>query len=107
MTAPYVVVVEFVLHSADLMSAFRPLMDENARTSCRLEPGCRRFDVLVSRTRADTILLYEIYDSRAEFEAHLIAPHYVSFDQATAGMVRSKVVQDFTLDCEGSQPETP
>lgn len=106
MSAPYVVVVEFVLRSADLMPVFRPLMDENARTSCRLEPGCRRFDVLVSRSRADALLLYEIYDSRADFEAHLMAPHYLSFDRATAGMVLSKVVQDFTLDCEGSQPQT-
>ena len=54
------------------MAAFRQLIDENARASCRDEPGCRRFDVL--RTAAsdpDRILLYEIYDDRAAFDAHL------------------------------------
>lgn len=105
MTAPYVITVEFVLHAPASMPAFRALIDANARQSCAQEPGCRRFDVLVPKGRDDTIMLYEIYDSRAAFEAHLQAAHYHQFDKASAAMVLSKVVQDFTLECEGSHPQ--
>ena len=106
MTAPYVIAVEFKLHTAGEMPAFRELIDENARQSCRLEPGCQRFDVLVPKGSKDSILLYEIYDDRAAFEAHLKAAHYHVFDQASAALVLSKVVREFTLVCEGSHAET-
>jgi len=107
MSAPYVITVEFVLNSAADMPAFRSLMDANARQSCALEPGCQRFDVLVPKGRDDTILLYEIYDNRAAFEAHLATAHYHLFDKASAAMVLRKVVQEFTLECEGSHPQIP
>ena len=42
----------------------------------RDEPGCRRFDVVEPPGEADRILLYEIYDDRAAFEAHLKTPHF-------------------------------
>ena len=41
----FVIVVDFHLKPGS-KTAFRRLIDENARTSCRDEPGCRRFDVL-------------------------------------------------------------
>ena len=103
--APYVVTVEFVLHSAAIMAEFRALIDDNARQSCAGEPGCRRFDVLAPKGRADAVFLYEIYDSRAAFEDHLMAAHYHLFDKASAAMVLRKVVQEFTLECEGSHPQ--
>ncbi len=103
MTDPYVITVEFRLHRADDMPAFRRLIDANARQSCALEPGCRRFDVLVPKGSADTILLYEIYDNQAAFEAHLRAAHYHLFDSASAALVLAKSVSDFTLACEGSR----
>ena len=106
MTAPYVITVEFRLHSADRMPEFSALIAANARQSCRLEPGCQRFDVLVLKGSDDSIFLYEIYDSRAAFEAHLTAAHYHIFDQASAALVLSKVVREFTLVCEGSHAET-
>ena len=107
MTAPYVIAVEFKLHSAGEMPVFRKLIDENARQSCRLEPGCQRFDVLVPHGSTDSIFLYEIYDSRAAFEDHLKAAHYHIFDHASAALVLSKVVREFTLVCEGSHAKTP
>lgn len=107
MTAPYVITVEFRLHSADQMPEFRALIDANARQSCCVEPGCQRFDVLVPHGSRDSIFLYEIYDSRAAFEDHLKAAHYHIFDHASAALVLSKVVREFTLVCEGSHAETP
>ena len=107
MTAPYGITVEFKLHSAGAMPAFRKLIDENARQSCRVEPGCQRFDVLVPHGSTDSIFLYEIYDSRAAFEDHLRAAHYHIFDHASAALVLAKVVREFTLVCDGSHAETP
>ena len=105
MSAPYVITVLFTLNNPADMPAFRALIDANARQSCALEPGCRRFDVLVPKGQDLAVFLYEIYDSRAAFEAHLQAAHYYQFDKASAEMVLSKVVQDFTLECEGSHPQ--
>jgi (4S)-4-hydroxy-5-phosphonooxypentane-2,3-dione isomerase len=99
--SPFVIVVEFSIHQGK-MAAFRKLMDENARASCRDEPGCRRFDVLSSPKDPDLILLYEIYDDRAAFEAHKKTPHFLSFDRESAPLVASKAVKDYELVCEGS-----
>lgn len=99
--SPFVIVVEFKIHRGK-MAAFRRLMDENARASCRDEPGCRRFDVLTSPKDPDFILLYEIYDDRAAFEAHKTTKHFLSFDKESAPLVANKVVKDYALVCEGS-----
>ena len=66
----YVVLVDFRLKPG-ARAVFRNLIDDNARQSGRLEPGCRRFDVVEPHGDEDTVLLYEIYRDRAAFEAHL------------------------------------
>ncbi len=106
MTGPYIILVEFTLHTSGAMPAFRALIDENARQSCRLEPGCQRFDVLLPKGRDDRVLLYEIYDTRAAFDVHLSSAHFHQFDMASAAMVRAKVVSEFSLACEGSRAQT-
>ena len=99
--AAYVITVEFRLQPG-MRGVFRPLMDENARASVRDEPGCRRFDVLEPAGQPDTIFLYEIYDDRAAFDAHVRSPHFQTFQAATAGMVAGKVVVEYELVCEGT-----
>lgn len=98
---PFVIVVEFRIHSGK-MAAFRKLMDANARASCRDEPGCRRFDVLTSDKDPDHVLLYEIYDDRAAFEAHVKTPHFAVFNSESAPLVADKVVKEYALACEGA-----
>jgi len=99
--SPFVIVVEFRIKSGE-MAAFRRLMDENARASVRDERGCRRFDVLENRKDAERILLYEIYDDRAAFDAHLKTPHFATFNAASAPLVAEKTVIEYDLVCEGS-----
>ena len=99
--SPFVIVVEFRIKPGE-MAAFRKLMDENARASVRDEPGCRRFDVLLNRKDAERILLYEIYDDRAAFDAHLTTPHFATFNAASAPLVAEKTVFEYDLVCEGS-----
>jgi quinol monooxygenase YgiN len=97
----FVIIVDFRLKPGSL-DAFRRLIDENAITSVRDEPGCSRFDVLELLGEADRILLYEIYDDRAAFDAHVNSPHFASFNTASAAYVREKTVTECALVCAGS-----
>jgi quinol monooxygenase YgiN len=97
----FVITVEFKLKPG-AMGKFRDLIDRNATESCRVEPGCRRFDVLVPQGQDDTVFLYEIYDDRTAFDAHLTAPHFRAFDRDSAAFVLAKRVNQFVLVCEGS-----
>lgn len=74
------------------MAEFLPLMIENARTSRTAEPGCQQFDICQG-TDPETVFLYEIYDDRAAFDAHLESAHFKSFDAAVAGMIADKTVE--------------
>jgi quinol monooxygenase YgiN len=48
-------------------------------------------------------LLYEIYDDRAAFEAHLKTAHFASFNRASEPLVADKTVVEYALVCEGSE----
>ena len=91
----YVIIVDFEIDPEQL-DAFLPLMCENAAASARDEPGCRQFDVCHDPDHPGHVFLYEVYDDRAAFDAHLSMPHFKSFDAATAGMIRSKKVRALT-----------
>ena len=93
----FVVVVEFRL-SDGAAGAFLPLMRIQARTSLDREPGCRRFDICTDAGSPRDVLLYEIYDDRAAFEAHLASPHVRAFDAAVAPLVDEKSVRLLQLE---------
>jgi quinol monooxygenase YgiN len=96
----FVIIVDFKLKPGT-RAPFRKLVDANADTSVRKERGCRRFDVLEPEGEDDRIVLYEIYDSRADLETHVASAHYKSFDGASAGLIENKTVIAYTLVCEG------
>ncbi len=68
----------------------------------RDEPGCRQFDVVTPDGGADRVVLYEIYDDAAAFEAHKRTPHFAAFDRDSAPLVSSKAVTLGRLDYAGS-----
>jgi quinol monooxygenase YgiN len=87
-----VILVEFTLAPAT-RDAFRALILENAAVSMQCEPGCRQFDVLMPEgDPGDRVILYEIYDDAAAFDAHLASEHYRHFAEASAPFVHSKTV---------------
>jgi (4S)-4-hydroxy-5-phosphonooxypentane-2,3-dione isomerase len=95
-TAPYVILVEFAVEPGE-EARFAQLVLENAQASKADEPGCRVFDVL-HRPGADfPVVLYEIYDDRAAFDAHLASPHFGHFDGAVKALVRDKRVTELKL----------
>lgn len=88
-TDEFVIVVTFDLHPG-AHAEFMPLMLRNAEKSRLTERGCRRFDVLEQIGVKDRIVLYEFYDSQADFDDHCLRPHFLSFDAETRPMVRAK-----------------
>jgi quinol monooxygenase YgiN len=88
----YVVTVEFVIH-AGRVTHFRAAVIENARASRESEPGCRQFDVCSAPDDPRTMFLYELYDDRAAFDAHLATAHFKAFDARVAPWVVSKRVR--------------
>lgn len=87
----YAVTVTFAI-APGRMPDFLPLMYANASASLRDEPGCRQFDVATDPARPDTVFLYELYDTEADFKAHLTLPHFLSFAEETEAMVAEKTV---------------
>ena len=87
-----VVLVEFRI-VAGRIGEFAELVEEQARRSLADEPECLTFDVCYDPEDPEAAILYEIYRSRADFDAHLATPHFRSFDDASAPMVRSKSVR--------------
>ena len=88
----YVVIVDFHI-KPERLAEFMPLMVENARASRETEPGCRQFDVCVDPADKTRVFLYELYDDRAAFDAHLATAHFKRFDAAVAPMLASKAVR--------------
>ena len=89
-----VVHVELVIDPAQL-DQFLPLMRVNACCSLALEPGCHQFDVTQDHQNPASIMLYELYDDSAAFDAHKAMPHYLDFIAATDSMVNSKKVRQW------------
>ena len=88
----YVVLVDFKV-KPERLKDFMPLMLENARASRETEPCCRQFDVCVDPADRTQVFLYEVYDDRKAFDAHLATLHFKQFDPAVAPMVASKAVR--------------
>ena len=91
----YVVTVLFTIHAAH-WDAFLEAMHHNAQTSLAIEPGCRQFDVCEAEPGQCTVFLYEVYDTQADFAAHLAAPHFLQFNAQTTPWVVDKQVRTFT-----------
>ena len=89
----YVVTVEFAARPA-FADAFLREMVANAAASREREPGCRQFDVCAS-AEDGVVFLYEVYDDRAAFDAHLATPHFEAFNAATADWVERKTVRAY------------
>ena len=88
----YVVAVDFRIHPGRI-EAFLPLMLKQARNSLDNEPGCRTFDVCQNPKTTEEVFLYEVYDNRAAFDAHMASDHFRTFDAAVADLVAEKHVR--------------
>ncbi len=76
--------------------AFRNRVGRQAKDSLE-EPGCRRFDVWSDTGDCCRVFLFEIYDDRSAFDAHLASAHFQDFDSEVTPWVRDKAVELWTL----------
>jgi quinol monooxygenase YgiN len=51
------------------------------------DPGCRQIDVSLKADGSPTIMLYEVYESSAAFDAHIRMPGFLSWREETRSMV--------------------
>ena len=89
----YVVTVLFET-KPEHAKTFRDEMLANAKVSRETEPGCRQFDVCVE-AGTGRVFLYELYDDRAAFEAHLASAHFKAFDAQVRDWVARKDVRSY------------
>jgi autoinducer 2-degrading protein len=66
---------------------FLAAMGENAASSVRDEPGCRRFDVCSVADDEHRFVLYEHYTDAAAFDAHRATPHFLRWREAAADLL--------------------
>lgn len=88
----YVVVVDFTIHP-EHADAFMAAILANALASREGEHGCRHFDVCAAPGDRTKVFLYEVYDDKTAFDAHLATAHFAEFDQSTARWIASKSVR--------------
>lgn len=93
----FCVAVTFEIEPAALKT-FVSRVRQQAEDSLRLEPLCHRFDVLVADDLSARVFLYELYEDREAFDAHLRSAHFLAFDGEVAPMVVNKTVHFWRLE---------
>ena len=90
----FVIIAEFEV-KPDGLERFLALATADASQSVAKEPGCHQFDVTVDQA-ANRVLLYEVYDDEAAFDAHLQTPHLRTFRDGIEPLVVSRNVRRLT-----------
>jgi quinol monooxygenase YgiN len=91
----FVIVAEFEV-KPDSIDTFLEAAIADASASVANEPGCRQFDVTVHEDQPNRVVLYEVYDSAAAFDAHLKTPHLATFRDQIEPLVASRQVRRLT-----------
>jgi quinol monooxygenase YgiN len=90
----FIVTVDFVI-APGCEADFMPVMATQARNSLANEPACRQFDICVDAGDPSKILLYEVYDDRAAFDAHLASDHFKTFAAISEPLLVSRELRFF------------
>jgi len=85
---PMVRIAELEIDPAQL-EAYKAILAEEQEASVRLEPGVLMLHSVAIADAPTHIRLLEVYASRAAYEAHLKAPHFIKYKTSTEAMVRS------------------
>jgi quinol monooxygenase YgiN len=92
---PFVVIAEFDVRPEGL-ERFLELARDDAAQSVAKEPGCHQFDVTVEQSDPNHVLLYEVYDDEAAFNAHLQMPHLAVFRDGIEPLVTGRKARRLT-----------
>lgn len=94
-SGPFVIIAEFEV-KPDKLEHFLELARTDASHSVAREPGCHQFDVTLDREQPNRVVLYEVYENEAAFEAHLETPHLAAFRAGIANLIVSRNVRRLT-----------
>ena len=64
----------------------------------RLEPGNISYELALHGEEENVVLIIERWQNRAALDAHFIAPHFLTYRQATSGMVASRRIDVVTAE---------
>ena len=92
----FAIIVEFDLLEGSF-DLFHQEVMKNAGASKSEEPGCQVFDVLIPNKAKNRIVLYEVYDSEAAFQEHLMTRHFKDFSNRVSGLVRDRKLTKFCV----------
>ena len=96
MADAYVIIAEFEVSAAH-KEEFLELCRYDSTRSVQDEPGCQQFDALTIDEAPEAIVLYEVYDNKAAFDAHLATPHYALFAEGVERLgIKEKQVRFLT-----------
>ena len=71
------------------LDAYKTILATEQEASVRSEPGVLMLHSVQIADDPTQIRLLEVYASRAAYEAHIRAPHFLTYKTATAKMVRA------------------
>ena len=92
---PFVFIAEFEVKPGKL-EQFLEFAEVDSRHSVADEPGCRQFTVTVDREQPHRVVLFEVYDDEAAFDAHLEMPHLKAFRAGIEPLVVSRHIRRLT-----------
>ena len=90
---PYVRIAELEIDPQQL-SAYKTILATEQEASVRGEPGVIMLHSVAIADHPNQIRLLEVYASRAAYEAHVKAPHFLRYKTLTATMVVSLKLLD-------------
>lgn len=90
----YIVIAQFRVKPS-CVKDFLVLAQDDAKHSVEDEAGCLQFDVSISQVEMSTVLFYEVYQSRAAFEAHLKTPHLERFREGFSPLIEEELPVHF------------
>ena len=79
------------------VAAYMPLIQVDAETALKEEPGCQFFNILTSETDPNTLHLYEVYDTEEAFRAHQKSAHFLHYVEETKTLVEERVIQSLNV----------
>jgi len=74
----------------DQRQRFLDVIEDDAASSVRDEPGCLDFQVLQDQADPDTYYFYEVYRDEEAFKAHGQTPHFQRWNAASQEVLQER-----------------
>ena len=91
---PYIVNAINLDIAPDQFDKFMEAAKENAAASTK-DPGCREFNIVVSKDDPHHIMFFEVYDNAAALDLHRATDHFKKYQAATKDMVTKRDAKQF------------